>query len=131
MAPILALVAVEDVVERAALRELPASEHETLLVRLRDTLRVLNHLLYVADGVGWHDIELYSDTRAGDLDENRHALFSIRALGCPRGFILGFYSVFLSISTVAARIGCSLVRLPEGLLAKGFKPARGQARGIS
>ena len=41
VAPILALVAVEDVVERAALRELPASEHETLLVRLRDTLRVL------------------------------------------------------------------------------------------
>ena len=40
-APIVVLVAVE-VVERAAVRELPAPEHEALLVRLRDTRLVLN-----------------------------------------------------------------------------------------
>ena len=55
-APIVALVAVEEVVERAAVRELPAPEHEALLVRLRDTLRVLNHLLDVANGVVWLDL---------------------------------------------------------------------------
>ena len=40
-APIVVLVAVE-VVERAAVRELPAPEHEALLVRLRDARLVLN-----------------------------------------------------------------------------------------
>ena len=87
---------VEDVVERAAVRELPAPEHEALLVRLWDTLRrVLNHLLYVANGVVWLDLErdgLAIPARDLDGDLDLHALYSIRALHRSRRgrCVLGF-----------------------------------------